>query len=79
MREPSCRVPGVDANSPPPGAGARLERLRALHVPERDADARRRLASERPRRSEPLAVAAARRLRELSALHDLAVHLHRRA
>lgn len=63
---------------PPAGVAERLDELRALYVAERDVDARRRLAAETPRPSEPFAKAVARRLAELRALEDLAGHLHRR-
>lgn len=67
-----------DPAAPPPGVGARLARLRALYVPERDVDARARLAREVPApRPETFDQAVARRLRELRALDDLARHLHR--
>jgi len=56
----------------------RLSRLRALYVPERIEDARRRLERERPRIDEPFETAVARRLAELRALDELARHLHRR-
>lgn len=61
---------------PPAGVGERLAQLRALYVPEADADARRRLAAERPARDESFEVAVARRLDELRALCDLANYLH---
>jgi DNA-binding transcriptional regulator YbjK len=63
---------------PPPGVPERLARLRALYVPESDKEARRRLATEQPRRREPFATAVARRLAELRALDDLGAHLGRR-
>jgi hypothetical protein len=63
---------------PPSGVEERLERLRVLCVPERDAEARRRFAA-RPRATyAPFAPAVARRLAELRALCDLASHLGRR-
>jgi hypothetical protein len=61
------------------GIAERLERLRALYVPERDSVVRQRLAAERPARVEPFAAAVARRLDELRALSDLASYLGRRA
>ena len=61
----------------PPGLAERLQALRGLYVAERDDEARRRLARERPRRSQPFEVAVAGRLRELRALCELAEHLHR--
>jgi hypothetical protein len=64
------------AGHPPSGVALRMERLRVLCVPERDAEARRRLA-DRPRTT-PFAAAVARRLAELRALCDLALHLRRR-
>ncbi len=65
------------AGEPPPGVAERLERLRAMFIPEDDSEVRQRLATERPRQSEPFAAAVRRRLRELGALCDLASHLHR--
>jgi hypothetical protein len=63
---------------PPPGVSERLAALRALHVPERDGEARARLMRDRPPPSPPrFEVAVAARLRELRALCDLARHLHR--
>ena len=67
---------------PAPGLSAaevseRLGALRAICVLERDADARARLARERPVIDQDFAVAVAARLRELRALDDLARHLHR--
>lgn len=58
-------------------AAQRLEVLRALHVTERDEDARQRLERERPVCVEPFERAVARRLEELRALCNLAAHLHR--
>lgn len=67
------------AGEPPPGVAERLEQLRALCVPESDADARRRLVAQARSGAEPLAAAVvARRLGELRALSDLTVSLHRR-
>lgn len=63
---------------PPPGVEDRLARLAALYVPESDAEARRRLVSEVPAKSEAFVTAVARRLAELRALCELANHLHRR-
>jgi len=67
------------AGHPPAGVALRLERLRVLCVPERAAEARRRLA-DRPRTgtNTSFAAAVARRLAELRALCDLASHLQRR-
>jgi hypothetical protein len=66
------------AGNPPSGVAERLERLRVLYVPERDAEARQRFA-DRPRAATtPFAPAVARRLAELRALCDLASHLGRR-
>jgi hypothetical protein len=56
---------------------ARLAVLRQACVTERDADARARLARERPRSQQPFEVAVERRLRELHALCTLAGCLHR--
>jgi hypothetical protein len=64
-------------DQPPAGVAGRLERLRALYVPERDEDARQRLAREARASSEPFAVGVARRLEELRALGDLTNYLHR--
>ena len=69
---------GTSADQIPPGVEARLARLRTLCLAESDADARRRLARERPSSRESFATAAVRRLEELRALCDLANHLHRR-
>jgi hypothetical protein len=68
---------GTEADTIPPGVEQRLARLRALYVPERDEDARRRLAQERPSSAESFATAVARRLEKLHALRELANHLHR--
>jgi hypothetical protein len=66
------------AGHPPSGVAERLERLRVLHVPERDTEARQRFA-DRPRAANtPFALAVARRLAELRALCDLASHLGQR-
>jgi hypothetical protein len=62
---------------PPAGVAERLERLRAIYVPESDTEARRRLESDARASVEPFAVAVARRLEELRALSDLASYLHR--
>lgn len=62
---------------PPAGVAERLERLRALYVPEQDAEARLRLAREARACAPPFAVAVARRLEELRALSDLTTYLHR--
>jgi hypothetical protein len=56
---------------------ARLAKLRAAYVPERDEQARRRLECERPTRFEPFERAVARRLAELRDLCELAEYLHR--
>jgi len=70
-------LPHRPASHPPAGVAERMERLRVLCVPERDAEARRRL-TDRPRApNAPFAVAVARRLAELRALCDLASHLRR--
>jgi hypothetical protein len=70
--------PHRPAGHPPSGVALRMERLRVLCVPERDAEARRRLP-DRPRTTNaPFAAAVARRLAELRALCDLASHLRRR-
>jgi len=67
----------VDRADPSPAVVAsRLATLRALYVPERDVDARARLARERPAEARPLALLVSQRLRELRALCDLARHLH---
>ena len=55
---------------------ARLAVVRAGYVPETVEEGRQRLARERPRPAEPLAVTAARGLDELRALCELARHLH---
>lgn len=70
--------PHRPAGHPPSGVALRMERLRVLCVPERDAKARRRLA-DRPRTTNtPFAATVARRLADLRALCDLASHLRRR-
>lgn len=66
----------AEGGQPPPGAAERLEQLRARYVPESDAEARARLAAERPAKTEPFATAVNRRLHELRALCLLARHLH---
>ncbi len=58
----------------PAAVAARLERLRALHVPETADEGRRRLVP--PRRDLLLAEAVAHRLSELRALCELTTHLH---
>ena len=63
---------------PPSGVAERMERLRALYVPERDTEARQRLADRPQAANAPFAPAVARRLAELRALCDLASHLGRR-
>ena len=65
------------ASGPRAGVAGRLAELRARYVPERDADARERLARERPVTKESFEVAVQRRLRELRALCELARHLRR--
>jgi hypothetical protein len=65
-------------STPPPGVAERLEELRRLYVPERDSEARLRLASVRPTSTESFPTAVARRLAELRALCDLAKHLQQR-
>ncbi len=65
-------------SGPPPGVAERLQRLRALYIPERDVDARQRLADEARAAAAPFAIAVARRLEELRALSDLTTYLHRR-
>ena len=65
------------AGEPPPGVAARLTALRDLYAPEPVAEAKERLARERPKPRQPFEVAIARRLLELRALLDLAGHLHR--
>jgi hypothetical protein len=71
-------VPHRPVGHPPSGVAERLERLRILYVPERDAEARQRF-DNRPRAANaPFAPAVARRLAELRALCDLASHLGRR-
>lgn len=67
----------AERGAPPAGVAERLGRLRALYVPETDAEARLRLESEARGSSEPFAAAVARRLEELRALSDLATYLHR--
>lgn len=59
----------------PIAVAARLAILRALYVPETVADARRRLAKERPADDTPFAEKVARRLDELRALDDFARYL----
>ena len=55
----------------------RLERLRAIYLPETEAEARRRLAGGPRPESIPFAVAVERRLAELRALCELTTYLHR--
>jgi len=56
---------------------ARLAQLRALYVPERDAEARARLEQDQPPPvAESFSRAVARRLAELRALCELADYLH---
>jgi hypothetical protein len=74
MAETVAELPG----QPPPGVSGRLQQLRVGFVPEQDADARARLAAERPVRAEDFSTAVGRRLCELRALCDLARHLHSR-
>lgn len=64
-------------DDPPVGVEERLAALRLLYVAESDAEARARLAMDRPKSSEPFEIAVGRRLRELRALVALATHLHR--
>lgn len=66
----------AEKGRPPAGVAERLEKLRALYVPESDAEARRRLESEARASVEPLAKGVARRLEELRALSDLTSYLH---
>ncbi len=66
------------AGHPPLGVAERMARLRVLCVPERDAEARRRLANRPQATNTPFAIAVARRLAELRSLCDLANHLRRR-
>jgi hypothetical protein len=66
------------AGHPPPGVAERMARLRALCIPERDAEARRRLTNRPQATNAPFAAAVARRLAELSSLCDLANYLRRR-
>jgi hypothetical protein len=78
MIDDAHRPAGHPPSGVPSGVINRMERLRLLCVPERDAEARRRLA-DRPRiTNAPFAAAVARRLAELRALCDLASHLRRR-
>jgi hypothetical protein len=60
----------------PAAVGARLAALRAASVPERDVDARARLARERPVSTRPFVLLVSQRLGELRALCELARHLH---
>ena len=55
----------------------RLQELRVISTVERDEDARRRLARERPERRGTFATGIERRLQELRALCGLAEYLHR--
>jgi hypothetical protein len=69
-----------DGGLRPQSVGERLDELRRISVPERDEEARARLARERPRRrkdEEAFEVAVERRLNELRALCALANYLHR--
>ena len=60
----------------PAAVAARLERLRALYVPETAAEGRRRaMAARRP--TVPFAEAVGRRLAELRALSELTTYLHK--
>ncbi len=61
----------------PTAVARRLNELRSRYHPEHVDAGRRRLAHERPARTESLAETAARGLAELRALCDLADHLHR--
>ncbi len=82
--DPPDNPTGVPTGAPPAGVADRLARLRALHVPESDADVRRRLAARASGTTDPsdpselFAAAVARRLAELRALCALASYLHRR-
>ena len=67
----------AEKGRPPVGVAERLERLRAIYVPERDAEARQRLDKEARSSTEPFEVGVARRLEELRALSDLSSYLHR--
>ena len=60
----------------PADVAARLACLRQLHVPEREDEARARLAASRVTPKEPFALAVQRRLRELGSLVELADYLH---
>ncbi len=60
----------------PAGTAARLERLRAIYVPERDVEARQRLDREARSATEPFALGVARRLEELRVLAELSSYLH---
>lgn len=75
---PGMGRPRSPDGGPAAGVAERLERLATIYVAERDVDARRRLAAERPVRHEPFADAVARRLAELRALDELASHLRGR-
>jgi hypothetical protein len=67
----------MKADLSPAAVRARLDRLRAICVPEGLDDGRRRLAAE-ARRDVPLERAAAARLADLRALCELTAYLHRR-
>jgi hypothetical protein len=67
----------AETRRPPAGVVERLERLRAIYVPEGDAEARQRLDQGSRASTEPFEVGVARRLEELRALSDLSSHLHR--
>lgn len=60
----------------PAAVACRLERLRAIYVPESEDEGRRRLATF-ARRDIPFADAVASRLAELRALCELTAYLHR--
>ncbi len=62
---------------PPAGVAERLERLRAICVPESDSEARLRLDKETRTSTGSFAVGVARRLEELRALSELSSYLHR--
>jgi hypothetical protein len=68
----------AEGSRPPPGVAERLRQLGACYIPESDAEARARLAAERPAPAEPFAAVVARRLGELRALCQLARCLQQR-
>ena len=65
----------VASNLAPAAVAARLERLRALYQPLREAEARA-LMEERPSTDETFAQGVSRRLSELRALMELTRALH---